>query len=254
MIKCVTLISEGRHPSSGWPRCSPVDRRAIELCLGITGAERIFLHAGNPDSSIIADYLGMGIGTLNVLKITDRFDILPPITAMLSDWQPDLIFLGERSDGREETGMVPYLIGRALNIPVMPAVEKVVEKDGEIIGFLVLEAGRRRRLHVTPPAVVVVSGKAPQPRGLSYRERLSGEIITHRVTPDKLFEYRQAPMKTAKSRPKRLETAASASVSDRLQHVMATAGEKQNTVLKLEADEAARRIFDYLRENGCPGF
>ena len=63
------LLSIGRHPASGRSRRADLDARALDLALRLGPEVRLHaIHAGDPAEPALADYLGMGLETLTVLR------------------------------------------------------------------------------------------------------------------------------------------------------------------------------------------
>src|SRR5258708_2396946 len=107
------LLSIGRHPASGRSRRADLDARALELALRLGPSIQLHaIHAGDPAEPALADYLGMGLQSLTVLKQPRGADVLPALAAHLTALKPGLILAGTAAEIGEGSGMLPYLLAR----------------------------------------------------------------------------------------------------------------------------------------------
>lgn len=252
MINVATLLSIGRHPRSGWPRCSPTDQRAVELALGQPDAKTVFLHAGDPSHPVLGEYLGLGVAALGVLVLPAGADPVPALAAHLRAETPDLVLTGNRGDGGRETGMVPYILAETLGLAFVSDVVAVTRDDGRIICLQGLPGGHRRRLACPLPAVVAVSANAPKPRAVSRRLTRVGRIVPIEVPDRHVVPDVAVQLEPAATRPRRLRDAGTGDFADRLRNITGAALDGGAATTGLSAEEAAARVMSYLSDNGCP--
>src|SRR5215468_1972720 len=101
-LDVAVLLSIGRHPASGRSRRADLDARALELALRLGPGVRIHaIHAGDPAEPALADYLGMGIESLTVLRQPPGSDVLPALASRLAVLKPALIFAGLATEAGE---------------------------------------------------------------------------------------------------------------------------------------------------------
>jgi electron transfer flavoprotein beta subunit len=252
-IDIAVLLSIGRHPSSGRARRADGDARALEMALRLGSAARIHaIHAGDPDEPALADYLGMGLESLTVLKQPAGSDILPALINRLRELSPGLVLAGPAAERGESSGMLPYLLARALGLNLAAAIADMAPANGGIDALQALPRGRRRKLFVPLPSLLTVDRAAPAPRQSAFARARRGRILVldTAVGPDGAIDAREIP---ARVKPRRLKIMTGATAAERLR----AATEMQAGAGKLMVDpppaEAARAIYDYLRAEGIIG-
>jgi len=124
-MKVIALVSEGCHPASGRIRRAPMDARAVELALSLSNSELQLIHAGSERSSALREYLGMGVEAVSVIDQPEGSDAAPSLIEALQNLAFDIILMGQRSEGGEGSGMLPYVIGQALNLTVLPNIIEI---------------------------------------------------------------------------------------------------------------------------------
>ncbi|MCE2565252.1 hypothetical protein [Komagataeibacter sp. FNDCF1] len=239
-VDVMVLLSRGRHPVSGRPRAARADVSALSLALDITATPRA-LHVGNPADPALRDYLGMGLPRLHVRGPADGdVEITPAILSFVQSPVPDLIICGDRAEQGECSGMVPYLLARALGCALVAdvaAVECVREN-----AVTVIQAGRggmRQRLHVAMPAVLMVAAAGPPPRQFAYDRARRGIIVPEPFAFATDQERAAWPSGPARARPPRLRAGGDARTG------------RANVVLQDPTPrQAAEAIRDFLKQNG----
>lgn len=251
MPKVAVLLSIGRHPRSGWPRCAPLDQRAVEMALRQPDAARVFIHAGDPNQPILREYLGLGVPELKVLAMPPGSDPIPALEGHLQAERPDLVLMGSRGDGGRDTGMVPYRLATALDLAIVPNVVDLARDGEHVVCVQGLPGGHRRRVACPPPAIVTVSPNAPKPRAVSRRLIRSGRIT--RIDPPAgcVIPDAAAILEPAAIRPRRLRDAGKGGFADRLRSITGASQAGGKTMTGLTAEEAAQRVMAYLADNGC---
>lgn len=249
-LEVAVLVSVGRHPVSGRARRADADARAVELALGIAGANVHLVHAGDPDEPALRDYLGMGAGAMTVLRTPPEADPVPVLAAHLAALRPQIVLAGTRAEGGEDSGLVPYLLAQALDTPLAPGIVSLSLADGRAEILQGLPRGRRRSLAAPLPLVATVPVMAPAPRmsafGLARRGRI--EVREAEVVPDAArIAWTEGP---ARRRPKRIKVMKAASAADRVRAVTEMAAGKGKVLQNLPPEEAAQAIFDYLVAEG----
>jgi len=249
-IDVAVLVSIGRHPVSGRARRADADARAVELALGIAGANVHLVHAGDPDEPALRDYMGMGANAVTVLRMVPDADPVPALTAHLSSTKPQIVLAGTRAEGGEDSGLVPYLVAQALNTPLVPGIVSLSLVGDRAEMLQGLPRGRRRSLVSPVPLVATVPVMAPAPRmsafGLARRGMIEVKDVSA-VTDAARAEWTEGP---ARRRPKRIKVMKAASAADRVRAVTEMAAGKGKVLQNVPPDEAAKAIFDYLVTEG----
>ncbi|SON53608.1 Electron transfer flavoprotein, beta subunit [Hartmannibacter diazotrophicus] len=251
-MKVVVCLAAARHPVSGKGAPSRNELQAIRLGRMLCG-DPIGLHAG-PTVDGIADALGHGLATILHAPIDTAVDAVPALASVLAELRPDLVLTGKQGQGGEDTGLLPYLLAKALGWPVVGDVVSIEAKgDGVLAVEQALGRGARRRLVVRAPAVIAVSPSAPAPlpfaAGAARRgaiQRLDVVIEEKVATGAQAFEerpYRKRPKMMAK-------VAAGASAADRLKAATQAAGGGGKLLVDPDPREAAEEILSYLEGLG----
>lgn len=252
-LRVTALVSPGQHPDSGRPRRAEQDARALELGLTLAPRELEALHAGSADNQALRSYAGMGLSTLRVLEQGDTADVVPALCRYLSQQAPDIILTGMRAESGESSGMLPYLLGEALGIPVVTGIADIVSiEQGEAHLLQALPRGQRRALTVSLPFIASVDMAAPAPRQSAFGPASRAQLATRRPEVecrDTLREsWQQAP---ARKRPKRLAVAKAKTAADRFRAATAKSQGDGGRILRDKpASEMAQAIFDLLLEEG----
>lgn len=253
-MRAVVLLSAGLHPVSGAPVAPRVEAQATRLGAGLGDA--VGLHVG-PDTDAAAEALGRGLGIIEHLLLPAAVDPAPALVAALREMAPDVILAGRRGQGGEDSGLLPYALARALNLPLIPDVSAA--RPGAAPGTLevdqALPKGALRRLTVRTPVVLTVHPSAPDPRVYAYGQARRGRIIARAWTPS--ADVAPAPAfsceeKPYRPRPKLMRGApAGGSAADRLKAATGGAESAGGHVLVASPPEvAAREIIAYLRRVG----
>ncbi|MBV7297408.1 electron transfer flavoprotein subunit beta [Enterovibrio paralichthyis] len=248
----MVLVSVGQHPLSGRPRRAERDAKALELALSLDGIPSVVL-AGDPDSAAVREYLGMGLPKLNVLKQPEQADTSVALCEFVKSGQPSLVLCGARAEQGESSGMVPYLVAKALNAAVVPEVVTVLSRSEDAVEVLqALAGGQRRKLRATLPAVLIASQSAPDARQSAFTKARDGLVKVLEVAVVDDTEKQGWQWQPAKSRPKRTKTvAATASSRDRFRAATAAQASSGGEVLRdVPANEAAEKVLKLLKEKG----
>jgi electron transfer flavoprotein beta subunit len=248
MLKLAVLLSVGRHPASGRPRRAPLDPRALELALRLTGAEIHAVHAGDPSQAVLRDYLGMGLERLTVLAIPPGSDPVPALITHLAALAPDITLAGSHAEGGEDSGMVPYLVAQSLGHAIVADVAGVSAAEDRASLAQALPRGRRRLIETRLPVVAVVNLAAPEPRQSAFARARRG-IIDSVATPAPADAFLQAcEIRSWRPRPKRMHVPVAESALDRLKALTETKSGAGTLLIRPAAEDAARAIYDYLLE------
>ncbi len=241
-MKAIVLLSAGIHPRSGAPMPVAAELQAIALARRL-GYEVSGLHAG-PASGAVADCLGHGLEHITWLNIDAADDPLAAISAELALRKPDLVLAGRRGQGGADTGMLPYRIARAGNMPIAADAVAITPQED---GFAVLQAlprGARRLLSLSSPAVITVHESAPPAMPFVYRARLTGRVSEKpglkAPVPTIMFEERPY-----RRRPK-LIGHAGGSAEERLRAATEQKSAGGKIMINPAPAEAAAAILDYL--------
>ncbi|MDY8110021.1 electron transfer flavoprotein subunit beta [Fulvimarina sp. 2208YS6-2-32] len=244
-MNILICLSAARHPVSDRPALSRLEAQAIGLATRLDG--RVTgLHAG-PDGEAVREALGVGLSLVDHLAIGGGVDPLEALSARLRAEAPDLILAGRRGQGGEDSGLVPYCLAEALDLPLIADAVAIETgpRPGTIRVDQALKKGDRRRITVKLPAIVTVHPLAPAPAPFVFAAARRGTIRTLPVLErhDRQDAHPGWNERPYRARPKLMRTAAT------------PAGDPAG---KLHVDpapeEAARLILDYLEKNGIRTF
>ncbi|MEH6576297.1 MAG: electron transfer flavoprotein subunit beta [Amphritea sp.] len=256
-LKIVSLISVGKHPTSGRARRAEQDGRAVEL--GMTLAEAngdkqslTVLHAGDPQQQALRSYAGMGLESVRVLQLAQSDDAVQPLGEYLQQHAADIVLTGVRAESGESSGMMPYILGEKLGWPVVPRIANIVAiEDGVAEVLQALPRGQRRALKVRLPFVASVDNAAPEPRQSAYGPGSRAQMDAQQASSETdalRSEWSESP---ARKRPKRLKMVKAKTAADRFKAATAKPQGAGGKVLKDQpASEQAQAIFDLLLEEG----
>ena len=249
-LDVAVLLSIGRHPASGRSRRADLDARALELALRLGPEIRLHaIHAGDPAEPALADYLGMGLETLTVLRQPSGADVLPALADHLAALNPALVFAGLAAEAGEGSGMLPYLLAQGLGAALLPAMAEASLAGAAIAGLQALPRGRRRRLAAGLPAMLTVDRAAAPGRHSAFARARAGEIRALDVAAPVLFtpEAREVP---ARPKPKRLKIAVAGSAAERLRAATEMQAGRGQLLVNPSPEEAAQALLDYLVKEG----
>src|SRR5215472_8528039 len=249
-LDVAVLLSIGRHPASGRSRRADLDARALELALRLGPEIRLHaIHAGDPAEPALADYLGMGLETLTVLRQPPGADILPALAEHLAALDPALVIAGLAAEAGEGSGMLPYVLAQKLGATLLPAMAEASLAGAGIAGLQALPRGRRRRLAAGLPAVLTVDRAATPGRQSAFARARAGRIITIEApaAPRAAGDLREVP---ARPKPRRLKIATGGSAAERLRAATEMQAGRGQLLVQPTPEAAAEAILDYLVKEG----
>jgi electron transfer flavoprotein beta subunit len=249
-LDVAVLLSIGRHPASGRSRRADLDARALELALRLGRETRLHaIHAGEPGEPALADYLGMGLESLTVLRQPPGADVLPALAAHLMGLRPALVFAGIAAETGEGSGMLPYLLAQKLEAALLPAIAETALAGAGIAALQALPRGRRRRLAAGLPALITADRAAPAGRQSAFARARAGRIVTNEMpaVPRGGGDLREVP---ARPKPKRLKIAAGGNAAERLRAATEMQAGRGQLLVQPAPEAAAEAIFDYLVKEG----
>jgi electron transfer flavoprotein beta subunit len=260
-LKIVSLISIGQHPASGRARRAEQDGRAVEL--GMTLAEAssskenlTVIHAGDSQQAsqqaALRSYAGMGLESVRVLQLRESADAVKTLSEYLHKHAPDIILTGVRAESGESSGMMPYLLGEALGLPVVSRIADIVSiKEGVAEILQALPRGQRRALTVRLPFIASVDNAAAEPRQSAFGPASRALMEQQRCNSEPDAERNEWSILPARKRPKRLKIVKAKTAADRFKAATAKPQGAGGKVLKNQpAAEQAQAIFDLLLEEG----
>lgn len=252
-LRITALVSVGKHPGSGRARRAEQDARAVEMGLSMAPLGLEVLHAGNPEAEALRAYAGMGLQKLRIIQQSEMADTVPALSQYLSQNTPDIILTGVRAESGESSGMMPYLLGEKLGMPVVTRIAEIVSIDnGEANLLQALPRGQRRALRVPLPFVASVDMAAKEPRqsafGPASRAEMASEELGVEATDEAKVAWSEAP---ARKRPKRLKVVKAKTAADRFKAATAKSSGDGGKVLRDKpASEMAQAVFDLILEEG----
>jgi electron transfer flavoprotein beta subunit len=263
-MKIAVLVSVGRHPVSGTARYSRNDAAALTIALSLAkthGATLDVLHAGDPSNPALKEYLALGARTVEVLEVaaTPEFkgDAIAPLAARLRGY--DLVLTGTRAEGAFDSGMLPYSVANALDMPLVGAAVDLTLRDGcaEVRQFM--PKGLRRRVEVRLPAVIAVHPMANTAPSYAYARLREGTIRPVATgasgtpvagSPDAANSDDLAwTTRPATAKPVRLAAAEKRSGHARMLSATTTESRGGSVVIEGSSVEKAQVILAYLREH-----
>lgn len=260
-MKIAVLVSVGLHPVSGVARYSRNDAAALTLALSLVkqhNATLDVLHAGDAANPALQEYLALGARSVEVLAVPAvgddaQADASAPLAARLHGY--DLVLTGTRAEGAFDSGMLPYRVANALNIPLVGAAVDVTLNDGCAQVRQFMPKGLRRRVEVQLPALIAVHPMANATPTYAYARLREGTIrpvastagagtAASNATTEPAWTIRPA---TAK--PVRLAAAEKRSGHARMLSATTTESRGGSVVIEGSSVEKAQVILAYLREH-----
>lgn len=241
-MKTAVLLSNSRNPVSGRSALARLESQAIGLATHLGGSV-IGIHAGERTEAT-REALGVGLSAVECLETSADADPIPALIDRLKAEEFDLILAGRRGQGGLDTGLVPYLIAKALDRPIIADAVAIAagSEAGTIRVDQALKKGARRRVTVRLPAIVTVHPLAPAPAVFVYGAARRGNIRSVPANSE-LADTSVWAERPYRNRPRLMRTteASTGDTSEKL-HVQP------------EPAEAARLILDYLERNGIRSF
>ncbi len=243
-MKITVLVSLGRHPKSGRLMLSPNDARALALAKRMCDQPRL-LHVGEvSQQQTLRQYLGLGFDQLDLIECPAGQDVVGVLASALALDPCDLILAGQQACGQDDTGLVPYLLADALDLPLIDRALSI-ESD-QITQFL--PKGQRRILPLQTPSIVTVSDKAPLELEYLARRARNGQInVLKGQAQDTPALYQGWQIEPAKPGRKRLSIQSSAKGWDRFNKRMNTTG-SAGEVFHGSAQEGAEKTLGILKD------
>ena len=251
-LRACILLSAGRHPVSGRPAPVRVEAQATALALAL-GAPVTGLHAGG-DAAAVADHLGHGLEAIGVAACPAEADPLPALIAALARQPADLVLMGRRGTGGDDSGLLPYRLAAALGLPLVADAVALAREPGRpdvLVVDQALPRGARRRVRVTLPAVVTVHPAAPPPRPFAFAAVRRGRLVPLTVAAAAGEPPLAVEERPWRRRPRLIAGAStSGSAAERLKAATEVAGGGGRLLVDPAPDEAAREILAFLRGIG----
>lgn len=246
------LVSIGRHPVSGRERRAPADARALELGLRLAatgGAKLEVVHAGDPESRALREYLGMGVDALRVLGLQDDADPVPALAGWLHAARPGLVLMGAQTEAGWSSGSLPYALAAAIDgYALVPRAVSLTLAESAVEIHQALPQGQRRALRAALPAIVTVDEAAPPARQSAYARARRGRIVVEAPARPGLAPPDYGVVRPARARPARLEGASGKSAVERLRALTSGPTREARIVHPGSPEEAARHIHALLTE------
>lgn len=248
--RIAVLVSVGRHPVSGVARYSRNDAAALEIGRQLAArhhAQLDVIHAGDPASPALADYLALGAREVEVLACQDGDDAAAALAARVQGY--DLVLTGTRAEGAYDTGMLPYRVAAALGYPLVGAAVDVSIGDGRATVRQFLPKGLRRRVDAALPAVVAVHPLANAQTRYAYARLRDGAVRPVRAEVGREQDAGAWTVGPIERKPVRLAAAEKRSGHARMLSATTTESRGGNVVIEGSSVEKAQVILAYLREH-----
>ncbi|CAB3805810.1 electron transfer flavoprotein subunit beta/FixA family protein [Paraburkholderia fynbosensis] len=259
-MKIAVLVSVGRHPVSGTARYSRNDAAALSIALSLAkahGAKLDVLHAGDPSSPALREYLALGARSVEVLETAAaqaqaRADEATLLAARLQGY--DLVLTGTRAEGAFDSGMLPYRVAHALGMPLVGAAVDLSVRDACAQVRQYMPKGLRRRVEVRLPALIAVHPLANATPTYAYARLREGSI--DRSVPRAAADAHAGnsddlawTIRCATAKPVRLAAAEKRSGHARMLSATTTESRGGSVVIEGSSVEKAQVILAYLREH-----
>jgi electron transfer flavoprotein beta subunit len=253
-MKIAVLVSVGRHPVSGVARYSRNDAAALTLALTLAkqhAATLDVLHAGDPANPALQEYLALGARSVEVLAVPDADESQADGAALLAARLPgyDLVLTGTRAEGAFDSGMLPYRVANALDIPLVGAAVDIVLKDGCAQVRQFMPKGLRRRVEVQLPALIAVHPMANTTPTYAYARLREGTIHALACGAAGHPTAMAWTIRPASTKPVRLAAAEKRSGHARMLSATTTESRGGSVVIEGSSVEKAQVILAYLREH-----
>ncbi|MFM0355203.1 electron transfer flavoprotein subunit beta/FixA family protein [Paraburkholderia nemoris] len=258
-MKIAVLVSVGRHPVSGTARYSRNDAAALTIALSLAkthGATLDVLHAGDPSNPALSEYLALGARTVEVLEMPAtpelQGDAIAPLAVRLQGY--DLVLTGTRAEGAFDSGMLPYRVASALDMPLVGAAVDLTIRDGHAEVRQFMPKGLRRRVEVRLPALIAVHPMANTAPSYAYARLREGTIrpvatATPGRPPAANPDEPAWTIRPATAKPVRLAAAEKRSGHARMLSATTTESRGGSVVIEGSSVEKAQVILAYLREH-----
>ncbi|CAB3735373.1 drug:proton antiporter [Paraburkholderia rhynchosiae] len=253
-MKIAVLVSVGRHPVSGVARYSRNDAAALTMALSLAkqhNAALDVLHAGDPSNPALQEYLALGARSVEVLAIPaaneSQADAAVPLAARLQGY--DLVVTGTRAEGAFDSGMLPYRVANALDIPLVGAAVDVTLNDSCAQVRQFMPKGLRRRVEVQLPALIVVHPMANATPTYAYARLREGTIRPVACRTSGNAADLAWTIRPASAKPVRLAAVEKRSGHARMLSATTTESRGGSVVIEGSSVEKAQVILAYLREH-----
>lgn len=250
-LTVAVLVPAGSSPVTHRPRRDPQGARALEQALRLKPERLLLIHAGDPGNPGLRQYLGMGVARIDVIATPSGCDPYPLLLERIRGEAPDLVVCGSVASDTHGSGLMPYVLARDLDWPILPSARAVKVEAGYAITDQVLPGGKVRTFSARLPAVLTVDAGAPAPRQVAFGPARRGSVRPVEAQADCLASAPAWTIQPARRRARPLPTVdAGASAQERLRAATERV-EKGGVVLTgLDPDAAAARIIDYLTQVG----
>ena len=248
--KIAVLVSIGRHPVSGTARYSRNDAAALTLAARLATQHQAtldVLHAGDPTSPALREYLALGAVKVEVLAVAAGDEIAPALSARLKGY--DLVLTGTRAEGTEDSGMLPYQLADAMGIPLLASAVDIEVEAAHVTVRQFLPKGLRRRVQASLPALVAVHPMANATPRYAYAKLREGTIQNVLVSAAGASDTSSWSVKPATAKPVRLVAAEKRSGHARMLSATTTESRGGSVVIEGTSVEKAQVILAYLREH-----
>ncbi len=258
-MKLSVLVSVGVHPISGAARYCRND--ALGLAMGLQlaktkSAQLDVFHAGENDA-VLEEYLALGAACVKVIPCRDG-NAVQSLAENLGNC--DLIITGTCAESNANTGLLPYSLAEKLGLRIIANVLEIksVENALEVLQFL--PKGKRRRILVQLPVVVIVHPLAAMTLNYAHARKSTGKIEILAQNGNKLIGKLTASMQfTTMRKPEKLKASnekygVKKTGHQRMMDALEVEGKNGIVVIEQDSVEKAQVILAYLREHHLVDF
>lgn len=244
-----TLLSLGKHPLSGRTRRAEQDAKAFELAAKL--GQCLGLHAGNyQDADALKSFAGMSIAPVCILEIEQSADPVAALSAYFKQTKSDIILTGSQAERGESSGMLPYLLGKSLDLPVINQVCEVEQTETGLNITQALPRGARRALSVKPPCILIIDESAPEARQTAYGAAMRAEVGKLQGYNETDTDAANFNFEDARKKPKRMKKIKAKTAADRFKAATVSQAKGGQVIEPKTSQEGAETILKLLKEEG----
>jgi electron transfer flavoprotein beta subunit len=249
--RIAVLLSIGVHPLTLRARRACADAAAVDAALRSGCARVVGWHAGNPDDPVLRQYLGMGLEEIRVIPTDHEADASELLMEAVTADAPQLLMCGERAEGANASGFLPYLLAHKLGYPIVSSVCEFALQGTAVSAKQKLPAGARRVVSVSTPAILAFSAPGMPPRFSAYGRMRRGRMTRVELTGPARGRVSLMRASPAKRVPKRLAgDDVALSPEERLRRITGDVAAASPVRQGLSAQAVAALILADLRAHG----
>ncbi len=239
------LLSTSLHPVSRQFSCNHKELAAWQLAQQVD-KNPTAVHVGTIDA--MKPYLGFGITDI---KILDSTKVDASLLDFFTQNPQDIIFTSSRAQGGLDTGMLPYLLSKYLNMGLISSVLSIDKIGIELHITQDLGRGKRRQVIVATPVVIVVADSLKHSLTYSHANSLQGRTtkIKSQNKNDIVMLCENNIFKKKASSYGKISIKSKLSGHRRLQNIIQTKSVDGEIMQTESVEQKAKAFIAYLKTN-----